>query len=221
MGRRVLVVVLSLATVANADEFSLVTGDSRVLSLQQATVVHVDDVGVLEVQRRGGEIKVVGRAQGKTRLVLQGPGKKRVVHHFTVTDFDERRAAEQLRALLPKVAGLEVAIEHRSPYVLCDACTQEDADRVADVLALYPSIRSVQYPAGPPRSPATVLSGARQLLGEGPDDTPGLTLDVRSGKVVLFGHARNAEDAHRVELLRAAYPEVRVFVRLPLEDGGR
>jgi hypothetical protein len=50
------------------------------------------------------------------------------------------------------------------------------------------------------------------VLGEGPDDTPGLTLEVRDGVVVLLGVTKSADDRAKVERVRKLFPELHVHV---------
>ena len=72
-------------------------------------------------------------------------------------------------------------------------------------------------PSRPRRPPIEVFAEARALLGEGPDDTPGLTLHLVDEKVVVTGEVRSKEDVRRLEAVRKALPEVGIGVTSPAQ----
>jgi len=99
----------------------------------------------------------------------------------------ESRASKlaQVRSFFSEIDGVQLGFE-------CSRCSVEERARARD--------------------PLLVLQGVREVLGEGPDDTPELTLEVRSRRVVVVGALRSDDDRRRLALAESRFPELLVHV---------
>lgn len=177
--------------------------EGRVTSFDRSSAIEVTALGERQVL-------VTGRAPGSSLLVTTSAAGKKA-WRVSVSAFDPVRAAAALKALMPPVEALTVGFEGMCPWVECEACSEAELEKIHAVVALYPCVRAVHW-LTPPREPLVVLAGARAVLGEGSEETPGLVLDVREGRVLLRGTARTAAEAERVARVRAQFPEVIVHV---------
>jgi Flp pilus assembly secretin CpaC len=203
-------VVMLLGVVARAapDELRLEVGGQLV---KDGVLVSVDRPATVEAMTIGErQVLLSGKAPGSATVAIATPGGEKS-WRVTVVPFDPVRAAAELRALMPKVDDLTVGFEGHCAWLECPDCTDAQRTQADAVLVLRTCVTSVDR-VTPPRDPGEVLAGARKLLGEGPEDTKALVLEVRGGRVVLRGHARTAADAQRVAKVRAAFPEVTVHV---------
>ncbi len=212
MGPLLTVAFLALGAAPDARAVELDAGGQKVLAVPAGSRASVERPDVLEVRSLGEtSLLLVGKAVGSTKLVVTGPDRTKTAWQVTVRKFDPEKVVAGLKALVGDVDGLTITLEGRCARSDCPGCTIAQAEQVARVMALYPCVSSV-HRLTPRRDAAVVLAGARQLLGEGPDDTPGLVLDLRDGEVVLSGEARTGRDILRVEHVRGAFPEVKIRV---------
>lgn len=213
-----LLVSLALSAAPADGGVELDVGAQKVLLVPAGATATVEHPDVLDAKRVGeDQLLLSGRAVGSTKLVVTGRDRKKTTWQVSVRKFDPEKVVAELKALVGDVDGLTITLEGRCARSECPGCSIAEAEQVARVMALYPCISSV-HRLTPRRDVPTVLAGARRLLGEGPDDTPGLTLDVRDGRVVLSGEARSGRDVLRVEHLRAAFPEVTIQVTVAADQ---
>lgn len=126
------------------------------------------------------------------------------------------RAAKliEVRSFLGGIDGVQLGFERDGLQLWfeCPRCSREERARVDEVVLLFSGSYSTQWLGNPPRDPLLVLQGVREVLGEGPDETPDLTLEVRSSRVVVVGVLRSDEDRRRLELAMSRFPELSVHV---------
>ena len=185
----------------------LEVGNQHVLQVSKPGRVKVEHPSILEVRELGDDqLILLGVSVGTTRLTIGAEVKS-----VRVVPASEARRLAELKSMLGPMTGLSLGFEKGCPWFECPTCSPEALARVEEVLALYPCVRAVQV-LKPRRDALVVLRGAREVLGEGPGVTPGLSLDVRDGTVVLLGVVQGAEERRKVEILRRQFPELRIHV---------
>ncbi len=198
-------VLISLLCAAPALELEV--GQQRVVPLPKSARVKVERPAVLEVREVGiDQLLLIGLSVGMTRLTVGAE-----VRSVRVVPESASRKVAELRSLLGPIPGLSLGFERGCPWYECPGCSVEARARVEEAVALFACVRAVHWVV-PPRAAEVVLRGAREVLGEGPDDTPGLTLEVRDGVVVLLGVTKSTDDRTKVERVRKLFPELRVHV---------
>lgn len=196
-----------LSLLAANPPLELEVGTQQVLQVSKQKRVKVEHPAILEVRKFGADqLLLIGMSEGTTRLTIGSEVKS-----VRVVPYAEPRRLAELKSLLGPIPGLSVGFEKGNPWFECPTCSPEALARVKEVFALFTSVRSVQHLA-PRRDALVVLRGAREVLGEGPGLTPGLTLEVRDGTVVLLGVVHGEEERQKVELLRRQFPELRIHV---------
>jgi hypothetical protein len=205
-------ITATLLLVMSAAPVDLEVFDAALLPLPAGAVVRNENPKVLATSDAGqGQLLLQARAVGDTRLTITS-GKVKVVHEVHVRPSVREQKFAEIRALLGPVDGLTLGFERNgTPWAECESCDPEALARVNQVLLFYTPILMVNY-VTPPRNAVAVMKGVVAILGEQATDTPGLRIDVREGRAVLFGELRTEEDRRKVDLASLRFPSLRVHV---------
>ena len=215
-------VTLLALLICAAGDVELDVGTQKILEVPAGAKVSTQKPAVVDVKLVGErQLLLIGVAAGTTSVQVMGADGKRKTYAVIVRPHDDANRMGELLALLPGIDGL-VIVHGQCPRVDCDDCTRAQSDRVDQVNALFACSMMV-HTFGGPRTAAAVLDRVKKILGEGPNDPPGMELEILGGKVSLSGQAFTAEDVRRVEQVREAFHEVRIRVKAPRSvkpDGG-
>lgn len=205
-------IAATLLLVLSAAPTELEVFDAALVPLPAGAVVSNENPKVLTTSDAGqGELLLQARAVGDTRLTITS-GKVKVVHEVHVRPSVRAQKSAELRAMVGHVDGLTVGFERNgTPWAECESCDPEALANVNQVLLFYTPVRMVNY-ITPPRDAVVVMKGVVAILGEKETDTPGLRIDVREGRAVLFGELRTEEDRRKVDLASLRFPELRVHL---------
>lgn len=200
--------LLIVLLVAFPPKVELRVEEQKMLTIGPATTATTDAPSVVELKRIKPEVLLlIGRSEGTARLRLVEPDGSRSSWVVEVRPFDAQVLLRKGRALVANHPEVIVWVEGHCLRLACASCSQAAQSQMEEANVLLGCLRSV-HQWGVRRQPNEVLAGVRALLGEGPDDTPGLVLHLVDGRVVLTGEAHSPEDQRRVEAVRRLFPEV-------------
>ena len=202
---------LSLALLAlpalaqnDGDSISLGVGEQRSLPLQNVARVAIGDPGVADVKQvSGGELLLTGVAEGHTSLLVWLRNDRKLSYSISVRKQDPRATVSEVRALLGDRDGIRIRVVEGRVYLEGETLTAEDADRVQQVVSLFPQVKSFVRPsANARRMAAEALTRALQKAG-----LKGAQATVVGSTVFLEGWVESKEDLAKADLVVRATGE--------------
>src|SRR3954466_10491638 len=194
--------LLSLPALAQDDSISLGVGEQRTLPLQNVARVAIGDPGVADVKQvGGGELLLTGVAEGHTSLLVWLRNDRKLSYSVSVRKQDPRTTVSEVRALLGDRDGIRIRVVEGRVYLEGETLTAEDADRVQQVVSLFPQVKSFVRPsANARRMGAEALTRALQKAG-----LKGAQVTVVGSTLFLEGWVESKEDLAKADLVvRAA-----------------
>jgi hypothetical protein len=206
------VATILLLQLAATPPLDLEVNEARLIPLPAGAVVSIENPKIVAASDAGqGELLIEALMTGKTRVTLT-VGKTVNVQQIQVTPSQRAKKAAELRSLVSPQEGLTLGVERDgTPWAECRDCDPLDLQGLNEVILMLTPVRMVDR-ITPPPDPVAVMNGVLAILGEKKGDVPGLILDIRQGRVVLFGSLHSAEDRRRVALASLRFPSMRVHV---------
>src|SRR5256885_7185869 len=203
------ILILSLALLAlpalaqnDGDSISLGVGEQRSLPLGNVARVAIGDPGVADVKQvSGGELLLTGIAEGHTSLLVWLSNDRKLSYSVSVRKQDPRATVSEVRALLGDRDGIRIRVVEGRVYLEGETLTAEDAERVQQVVSLFPQVKSFVRPSSNARRMAAEgLTRALQKAG-----LKGAQATVIGSTLFLEGSVESKEDVAKADLVvRAA-----------------
>ena len=131
---------------ARAQESSAINlgvGTQKVMTVPGTTRIALGDPSIAEVRVIGNnQILVIGQAEGKTTLLVWKSSGQRVSYLVTVRKQDPNEVISEIKKLLGEIEGVSVRMVGDRIYLDGQAYTSGDAERIEQVVALYPNVKS-------------------------------------------------------------------------------
>ena len=180
------------------------TGSSKLLTFPGLAKVAVGDPAVASVKPLGnGQILVIGLQDGRTTLLLIKENGQRESYQIVVRKVDNVGITREIKSLLGDREGITTKIIGDHIYMEGSAYTQEDYDRVQNVLEIYPNVRSfVKISPNAKKLEAANLSSQFQRAG-----MKNVNVRVIGSTIFLEGSVESQDDLKRADLITKAMGE--------------
>ncbi|MFL5363512.1 MAG: type II and III secretion system protein family protein [Myxococcales bacterium] len=200
-----LLVALPVHAQNDGGTINLGVGEQKTLSLQNVGRVAIGDPGVADVKQvgGGGELLLTGVGEGRTSLLVWLRSDQRLSYAISVRKQDPREVVSEVRALLGDRDGIRIRIVEGRVFLEGETLTAEDAERVQQVVSLYPQVKSFVRPsANARRLAAESLTRALQKAG-----LKGAQATVVGSTLFLEGWVESKEDLAKADLVVRASGE--------------
>ncbi|MFL5387943.1 MAG: type II and III secretion system protein family protein [Myxococcales bacterium] len=200
-----LLVALPVHAQNDGGTINLGVGEQKTLSLQNVARVAIGDPGIADVKQvgGGGELLLTGVGEGRTSLLVWLRNDQRLSYAISVRKQDPREVVSEVRALLGDRDGIRIRIVEGRVFLEGETLTVEDAERVQQVVLLYPQVKSFVRPsANARRLAAESLTRALQKAG-----LKGAQATVVGSTLFLEGWVESKEDLAKADLVVRASGE--------------
>jgi pilus assembly protein CpaC len=205
----VLGVILTLfaggtALAQEGSTISLGVGTQKVLPVPGVTRVAIGDPAVAEVKTLGsGQLLISGQGEGKTTLLVWKSSGQRVSYLIAVRKQDPNEVITEIKKLLGEIEGVTVRMVGDRIYLDGQAYTAQDADRIDQVVSLYPNVKSfVKIAPNAKKLVAQNLNAAFQKAG-----LKNVQANVVGSTIFLEGSVESQQDLQKAELITKAIGE--------------
>ncbi len=200
-------VVLLTTSAAMAQEggsISLGVGTQRVLTIPGIQRVAVGDPAIADVKTIGNnQLLVIGSSEGKTTLLIWKGSGQRINYLVSVRKQDPNEVIGEIKKLLGEIEGVTVRMVGDRIYLDGQAYTQADADRIDQVVGLYPNVKSfVKIAPNAKKLVAQNLNAAFQKAG-----LKNVQANVVGSTIFLEGSVESQQDLQKAELITKAIGE--------------
>src|SRR4051812_47467647 len=190
---------------ARADEntISLGVGSQRVLGVSGVSRIAVADPSVADVRSVGGQVLVIGAGEGRTSVIVWKSNGQRVTYTVSVRKQDPNEVAGEMRRLLGEIEGVNIRMVGDRIFLDGQAYTAQDAERIEQVVALYPNVKSfVKVAPNAKKLVAQNLTAAFQKAG-----LRNVQVNVVGSTIFLEGSVESQQDLQKSELIVKAVGE--------------
>ncbi|MBM7115450.1 type II and III secretion system protein family protein [[Archangium] primigenium] len=204
LGALLTVVAASSAQAQDSTSINLGVGTQKVLTVPGLTRMSLGDQSVAEVRSLGGsQILVMGNAEGKTSLLVWKSSGQRVTYLITVRKQDPNEVISEIKRLLGEIEGVTVRQVGDRIYLDGQAYTSADAERIDQVVSLYPNVKSfVKVAPNAKKLVAQNLTAAYQKAG-----LRNVQVNVVGSTIFLEGSVESQQDLQKAELITKAVGE--------------
>ncbi|MBF5041159.1 BON domain-containing protein [Aggregicoccus sp. 17bor-14] len=198
------VLVGGVAAGQESTTIALGVGTQKVISAPGVTRMSIGDPAVAEVKSLGGsQVLVTGNAEGKTTLLMWKGTGQRLSYLVTVRRQDPNEVISEIRKLLGEIEGVSVRMVGDRIYLDGQAYTTQDADRIQQVVDLYPNVKSfVKIAPNAKKLVAQNLNAAFQKAG-----LKNVQANVVGASIFLEGSVESQQDLQKAELVTKALGE--------------
>jgi pilus assembly protein CpaC len=195
------------AGVASAQEGSTITlgvGTQKVITVPGLSRMSIGDPSVADVRSLGSnQILIIGQGEGKTTLIVWKGSGQRVSYLVSVRRQDPNEVINEIRKLLGDIEGVTVRQVGDRIYLDGQAYTTQDADRIDQVVALYPNVKSfVKIAPNAKKLVAQNLNAQFQKAG-----LKNVQANVVGNSIFLEGSVESQQDLQKAELITKAIGE--------------
>lgn len=183
---------------------SLGVGTQKVLTIPGLSRVALGDPSIAEVKTLGtGQLLVTGNQEGKTTLLVWKSSGQRISYLVTVRKQDPNEVISEIKRLLGEIEGVSVRMVGDRIYLDGQAYTTQDADRIEQVVSLYPNVKSfVKIAPNAKKLVAQNLNAAFQKAG-----LKNVQANVVGATIFLEGSVESQQDLQKAELITKAIGE--------------
>ena len=198
---------LLLAGTSQAQEGSTIAlgvGTQKVVTIPGITRIALGDPSIAEVRTIGNnQVLIVGQAEGKTTLLIWKSSGQRVSYLIAVRRQDPNEIIAEIKKLLGEIEGVSVRMVGDRIYLDGQAYTTQDADRIDQVVSLYPNVKSfVKIAPNAKKLVAQNLNAAFQKAG-----LKNVQANVVGATIFLEGSVESQQDLQKAELITKAIGE--------------
>lgn len=179
-------------------------GAQKVITVPGIQRVAIGDSAVADVKTIGNnQLLVIGSAEGKTTLLIWKTSGQRISYQVSVKREDPNQVISEIKKLLGEIEGVSVRIVGDRIYLDGQAYTQSDADRIEQVIGLYPNVKSfVKIAPNAKKLVAQNLNAAFQKAG-----LKNVQANVVGSTIFLEGSVESQQDLQKAELVTRAIGE--------------
>ena len=183
---------------------ALGVGTQKVITVPGIQRVAVGDAAVADVKTIGNnQLLIIGASEGKTTLLIWKSSGQRVSYLVSVRRQDPNEIISEIKKLLGEIEGVNVRMVGDRIYLDGQAYTQSDADRIDQVVGLYPNVKSfVKIAPNAKKLVAQNLNAAFQKAG-----LKNVQATVVGSTIFLEGSVESQQDLQKAELITKAIGE--------------
>lgn len=198
----VIFAVPSLAQDGNT--INLGVGTQRVIQVPGLHRVHVGDANVADVRSVGNnQLLFVGQGEGRTTVLVWKTSGQRVSYMVVVRKQDPNETISEMKKLLGEIEGVSVRMVGDRIYLDGQAYTTQDAERIDEVVSLYPNVKSfVKIAPNAKKLVAQNLNANFQKAG-----LRNVQATVVGSTIFLEGSVESQQDLQKAELITKAIGE--------------
>ena len=205
--RHVLVALTLVATSPWAQEggnIALGVGTQKVIPVPNISKIAVGDPQVADVKSIGSnQVLIVGSGEGKTTLLIWKTSGQRLSYMVSVRKQDPNEVITEIKKLLGEIEGVQVRMVGDRIYLDGQAYTSQDAERIEQVVGLYPNVKSfVKVAPNAKKLVAQNLTAAFQKAG-----LKNVAANVVGSTIFLEGSVESQQDLQKAELITKAIGE--------------
>lgn len=202
-----LLLFAALGARAQADNgtISLGVGQQKVIQVSNVARLAIGEPDVADVKQVGGgnELLVTGVSEGRTSLLVWRTNDTRLSYVVIVRKQDPKEVVSEVRALLGDREGIQIRVVGDRVYLDGETITTEDYERVQQIVALYPSVRSFVRPStNAKKLAAEALNKAYQKNG-----LKSVQATVVGATLFLEGSVESQDDLKKLDLVTKAVGE--------------
>ncbi len=189
---------------AQDNTINLGVGTQKVIPIPGISRIGLGDATIAEVKIIGnGQLLLTGQAEGKTTLLIWKTNGQRLTYMVTVRKQDPNEIISEIKKLLGEIEGVSVRIVGDRIYLDGQAYTTSDAERVEQVVGLYPNVKSfVKVAPNAKKLVAQNLTAAFQKAG-----LRNVQVNVVGATIFLEGSVESQQDLQKAELITKAVGE--------------
>ncbi|MBJ6765202.1 secretin [Corallococcus sp. H22C18031201] len=204
LGALVALVASAPALAQEGSTVSLGVGTQKVVSIPGLSRVALGDPSVADVSTLGtSQLLITGKQEGKTTLLVWKTSGQRVSYNVTVRKQDPNEVISEIKRLLGEIEGVSVRMVGDRIYLDGQAYTTQDADRIEQVVSLYPNVKSfVKIAPNAKKLVAQNLNAAFQKAG-----LRNVQANVVGATIFLEGSVESQQDLQKAELITKAIGE--------------
>ncbi|MFT3835765.1 MAG: pilus assembly protein N-terminal domain-containing protein [Myxococcaceae bacterium] len=183
---------------------ALGVGTQKVITVPGIQRVAIGDSAIADVKTIGNnQLLVIGQGEGKTTLLIWKSSGQRVSYLITVRKQDPNEVISEIKKLLGEIEGVSVRMVGDRIYLDGQAYTQADADRIDQVVGLYPNVKSfVKIAPNAKKLVAQNLNANFQKAG-----LKNVQANVVGSTIFLEGSVESQQDLQKAELITKAIGE--------------
>src|SRR4051812_46003909 len=198
-----LLAVLAAGSARAEETISLGVGSQRVLSISGVSRIAVADPSVADVRSVGGQLLVIGAGEGRTSVIVWKSNGQRVTYTVSVRKQDPNEVAGEMRRLLGEIEGVNIRMVGDRIFLDGQAYTAQDAERIEQVVGLYPNVKSFVKIA--PNAKKLVAQNLNAQFQKG--GLRNVQANVVGSTVFLEGSVESQQDLQKAELITKAFGE--------------
>lgn len=204
LGALIALVASGSALAQEGSSVSLGVGSQKVLTIPGLSRVALGDPSIAEVKTLGsGQLLITGLGEGKTTLLVWKTSGQRVSYLVAVRKQDPNEVISEIKRLLGEIEGVSVRMVGDRIYLDGQAYTTQDADRINEVVSLYPNVKSfVKIAPNAKKLVAQNLNAAFQKAG-----LKNVQANVVGATIFLEGSVESQQDLQKAELITKAIGE--------------
>jgi pilus assembly protein CpaC len=197
-------VVSTVSWAQEGGEILLGVGTQRTINVAGVQRIAIGDTNVAEVKTLpGGQVLLTGRDEGKTTLLVWKASGQQLRYTIAVRKQDPNEVINQLKKLLGEIEGMTTRIVGDRIILDGQAYTQFDADRIAQVVAMFPSVTSFVRTA--PNAKKLVAQSLNAAFQKGA--LKNVQANVVGSTIFLEGSVESQQDLQKAELITKAIGE--------------
>lgn len=204
LGAFVALVASAPALAQEGTTVSLGVGTQKVVTIPGLSRVALGDPTVADVKTLGtSQLLITGQQEGKTTLLVWKTSGQRISYLVTVRKQDPNEVISEIKRLLGEIEGVSVRMVGDRIYLDGQAYTTQDADRIEQVVSLYPNVKSfVKIAPNAKKLVAQNLNAAFQKAG-----LRNVQANVVGATIFLEGSVESQQDLQKAELITKAIGE--------------
>ncbi len=185
-------------------EISLGVGTQKVINVPGITRVSIGEPAIANFRTLpNGQVLLTGNSEGRTSLLTWKSSGQRVTYLISVRKTDPNLVVSEIKKLLDGVEGVAVRQVGEGIYVEGQAYTQADADRIEQVVQLYPNVKNfVKIAPNAKKLVAQNLNAAFQKGG-----LKNVSANVVGSTIFLEGSVESQQDLQKAEMITKAIGE--------------
>jgi pilus assembly protein CpaC len=201
------VAALMVSSVALAQEggnIALGVGTQKVMNIPGIQRIAVGDASIADVKTIGNnQVLIIGAGEGKTTLLIWKASGQRVSYTVSVRKQDPNEVISEIKKLLGEIEGVTVRMVGDRIYLDGQAYTSQDAERIEQVVGLYPNVKSfVKIAPNAKKLVAQNLNASFQKAG-----LKNVQANVVGATIFLEGSVESQQDLQKAELITKALGE--------------
>jgi pilus assembly protein CpaC len=206
--RATVLLLFLLAAPARAQTESTINlgvGQQKVIQAANVARVAIGEPEIADVKQvgSGSELLVTGVSEGRTSLLVWRNHQPRQSYVVVVRKQDPREVVSEVRALLGEREGVQIRVVGDRVYLDGETITNDDYERVQQIVQLYPSVKSFVRPSGNARK----LSAESLNRSYQKNNLKGVTACVVGSSILLEGWVESADDLKKLDLVTRASGE--------------